>query len=548
MIIGIDFDNTIVCYDSVFLKIANDRGIDIPRGSDPKRALRNALQSLPEGEWQWSLVQGEVYGPGIMDAIPYDGLRRALEMLNESGHTLCVVSHKTAFPNAGEAHPLQTWALRWIERHLSDILEPGNIHLCHSKIEKIATISRLRCDCFIDDLEEILSDEQFPQNTRPILFKPGAGKTLNRTPGPIAMAVNWPGVLDLIAETPKRQVATPTQDSTRSATERIQACLGENAELAKSPLAGGRNSAVYLLSPEGSPDCVAKAYQRNPLDTRDRFRNETVFLEYAQTIKPNQTPQILSANPVEQCAFLEYIPGELAIASLQPATDWNACLDFYKRLQSNRASEQAKALPRAAEAAGSLQEHLDWISKRRAFWLKQALSLKIENQWKDWLLDTLEPAFQSFAKTLICHPAFKVPIDSDSFLISPSDFGLHNAIRKADGSLVFIDFEYGGWDDPAKTLSDFFLQPRLTPPESLFEAWKRAILERLPIDQRTAFEQRLPLVQSCCAMKWIFIILKNRLDPQTLQPKSQDAETALTLEKLETRLESIQLSQSDYRR
>ena len=38
--------------------------------------------------------------------------------------------------------------------------------------------------------------------------------------------------------------------------------------------------------------------------------------------------------------------------------------------------------------------------------------------------------------------------------LSPSDFGLHNALRGQDGQLRFVDFEYFGWDDPVKLVSD----------------------------------------------------------------------------------------------
>jgi len=44
-------------------------------------------------------------------------------------------------------------------------------------------------------------------------------------------------------------------------------------------------------------------------------------------------------------------------------------------------------------------------------------------------------------------------------MLSPSDFGLHNALVRADGSLVFIDFEYFGWDDPVKLLADVVWHP-----------------------------------------------------------------------------------------
>ena len=37
---------------------------------------------------------------------------------------------------------------------------------------------------------------------------------------------------------------------------------------------------------------------------------------------------------------------------------------------------------------------------------------------------------------------------ADLRALSPSDFGIHNALRRRGGHLVFLDFEYLGWDDP----------------------------------------------------------------------------------------------------
>ena len=44
-------------------------------------------------------------------------------------------------------------------------------------------------------------------------------------------------------------------------------------------------------------------------------------------------------------------------------------------------------------------------------------------------------------------------------VLSPSDFGFHNAILKESGDLVFLDFEYFGRDDPVKLMADFIWHP-----------------------------------------------------------------------------------------
>ena len=51
------------------------------------------------------------------------------------------------------------------------------------------------------------------------------------------------------------------------------------------------------------------------------------------------------------------------------------------------------------------------------------------------------------------------PLPQEARCISPSDFGFHNALIHDDGALVFLDFEYAGWDDPAKMVGDFFSHP-----------------------------------------------------------------------------------------
>ena len=55
--------------------------------------------------------------------------------------------------------------------------------------------------------------------------------------------------------------------------------------------------------------------------------------------------------------------------------------------------------------------------------------------------------------------------------LSPSDFGFHNALQSA-ARLSFIDFEYAGWDDPAKLVCDFFCQPAVPVPQ---EYWQTVV-------------------------------------------------------------------------
>ena len=73
MRIGIDFDNTLIDYDRVFLDTARERGL-VPRDfAGPKKAVRDAIRKLPDGELTWQRLQGYVYGARMDLVSPFPG-------------------------------------------------------------------------------------------------------------------------------------------------------------------------------------------------------------------------------------------------------------------------------------------------------------------------------------------------------------------------------------------------------------------------------------------------------------------------------------------
>jgi hypothetical protein len=77
------------------------------------------------------------------------------------------------------------------------------------------------------------------------------------------------------------------------------------------------------------------------------------------------------------------------------------------------------------------------------------------------------------------------------------------------GRLRFFDFEYAGWDDPAKLLCDFRCQVELPVPPPLWQEFLVKILELLPHADRVAWRVKwlLPVYQ----LKWCCIVLNEFL-------------------------------------
>src|SRR6202040_3710161 len=57
---------------------------------------------------------------------------------------------------------------------------------------------------------------------------------------------------------------------------------------------------------------------------------------------------------------------------------------------------------------------------------------------------------------------FAATLPQEKRSLVPSDFGFHNSLRRMDGTLAFVDFEYFGWDDPVKLTADILLHPGMS--------------------------------------------------------------------------------------
>ena len=92
--------------------------------------------------------------------------------------------------------------------------------------------------------------------------------------------------------------------------------------------------------------------------------------------------------------------------------------------------------------------------------------------------------------------------------ISPSDFGFHNALLTNQG-ISFLDFEYAGWDDPAKMAGDFFSHPAMPVDAVHFERFLNKTMRFAP--NSAALIERVWLLLPVFQTKWCCIILNDFL-------------------------------------
>jgi hypothetical protein len=175
MRIGLDLDNTLICYDQAFLRVGKEEGILPASFAGNKAAVKRALLAeRPDGSL-WEALQGLVYGRRIDAAMLFDGVTEFLGQCRSHADSVAIVSHKTERAHYDPATDLRVAALQWMERRrFFDVsglgLERSNVYFESTRDDKVRRIRELGCDVFVDDLAEVLVHGGMPAACRKILF------------------------------------------------------------------------------------------------------------------------------------------------------------------------------------------------------------------------------------------------------------------------------------------------------------------------------------------------------------------------------------------
>lgn len=180
MRVGIDFDNTLVCYDDVFLKAALENKMLPASFAGNKTEVRDSIRRAA-GDWAWTELQAEVYGRRMAEARMIEGAADFVAACRKSGAPIHIVSHKTkhaaADPNGTD---LRAVALEWMEAN--GFFDKQGLGLTRADVffestreDKCRRIAALNCTHFIDDLEEVFNEPIFPKHVQSFLLHRGEG-------------------------------------------------------------------------------------------------------------------------------------------------------------------------------------------------------------------------------------------------------------------------------------------------------------------------------------------------------------------------------------
>ena len=432
MKIGIDLDNTIISYDVAFRVAASDRGLISDNYKYTKQELSKKIKNRKNGELEWQRLQGYVYGRGIKKANLFPGVYRFLWRCFNRGITVEIVSHKTEYGHFDkEKHSLRQAAIEFLCEHgvLGRGTEDNNkliykVTFADTQQDKIDYISRNGFDYFVDDLEVIVNSKQLAK-VKTILFNGEAGYL-------------WDEINDAVLggwiESELLQVVNRVlPDQTVSLLEKIE---------------GRGNSEINKIVIDGER-YICKIYPQSGDHNRLVAEYNGLKLLKELSIPYLQTPVSYDGNL--GVAIYDYIDGKKDY-------NYNAghvkqMLSLLSALNTAQVKDRFSSFNFASNACLSgLDVEVQIKNRLKTFncAIDKHLGLKLfmYDEFIPALNDLLIWSKKNWPKK------YTESLSQSELVLSPSDFGFHNAIEATSGRLIFYDFEYFGWDDPVKLIAD----------------------------------------------------------------------------------------------
>jgi len=487
MIIGLDFDNTLACYNDIFSSEAKLKGLISEKWEGSKYDLKQIINSQQGGQTVWQKLQGQVYGPSMKYATLFPGVARFLLRCKLEGHKIFIVSHKTKYGHFDKTKTLlRDESLKWMESQgffKNNVygINKKNIFFANTQSEKVAIINSLNLDIFIDDLDEIFLNHDFPE-IKKILFNQSSSNQSNAE-----LYNNW-------ADIEKASIGEITNSQLNHLLSYIYGKSIDNVEKLK----GRGNSRLFKLTFHKKNSILLKDYPDLSIDSRPRMETEVNALKLVESI--GKTPKVLEFNKPQNIAFYESIEGE----SIYKIEDHhiNQALNFIEDLQSFKGQaifgEASEACLSERQLTGQISYRFDRLIKIKnkdlnkflVSTFKPLLNKTIEYSEKNWPSNNLEKELPEWKQAF-----------------SPSDFGFHNAILKESGDLIFLDFEYFGRDDPVKLIADFIWHPGMKLNDSQKTYWINGAFSIFQNDSQLI--DRFNSAWALYGLRWSLIVLND---------------------------------------
>ena len=271
-------------------------------------------------------------------------------------------------------------------------------------------------------------------------------------------------------------------------------------------LPGGRNNRAYRVECAEAP-LFLKAYHHDASDPRNRLSAEYAFLTYAWSRGIRNIPRPIGACPAEHLGLYQFYSGAPPAAGETGEAEIEQAITLFERLNVGRERGHGH-IGYASEACFSIAAHIESIVGRVDRLARIGTRSSEDEEARAFVRRALRPRLETVVGSIrdtLRRDECEREIPEAARCLSPSDFGFHNTLRDAGGELIFIDFEYAGWDDPARMTCDFFLQPQIPAGSGHRPRFCERIAPLFP--DADDFARRTELIFPLYKIKWCSIML-----------------------------------------
>jgi len=212
----------------------------------------------------------------------------------------------------------------------------------------------------------------------------------------------------------------------------------------------GRNNKVYCFFYK-KKKYILKIYNKR---NKNLLLRESKFLSKLKKYNINNVPKIIYKNNNLNYAIFNFIEGS-NIKTIKK-DEILQVVNFIKCIKKI----SIKNTIAAKDKCSSLKDHIDLIYNRlniSDYYIHRKLKKDFTNYFNIIKFQELPKATNMIFNNLNKKTIVK-KLSLNELILSPSDFGFHNVLKK-DNKLFFIDFEYAGNDDIKKLICDFLCQP-----------------------------------------------------------------------------------------
>ena len=266
----------------------------------------------------------------------------------------------------------------------------------------------------------------------------------------------------------------------------------------------GRNNQVWKIS-NTENHWIIKIYPKFKNNYNLRLLKEFKFLKILEEQGIFCVPKSIDFDKKRNLALYTYIPGKRVNKINDNYID--QILNFIYKINKSKNTKKFKNLPKASDSCFSLKQHIFCVQRRINEFKNLKPKTYLEQQVYLFFKNKIFPEWENKKREIENNFTVKEinkKFNKNELIVSPSDFGFHNIIEK-NKKLFFVDFEYAGWDDPAKLICDFICQPDYKVEKKYWNKFMHGLSTTLP--KNNEIVKRVKNVLPLHRVKWCCVLL-----------------------------------------